>query len=198
MHADDETPGGAGATGAAAKAPPAQATGPSAEGDSAKAAAAPPQLASRKDFAAGVHWFVTAALQRGARTMWWMDPDFAQWPLSELDLLSSLTPWLRLPGRRLVLVAADWTLVAREQARFCSWRMPWSHAIETRRAQDEDAADVPTLLLDDGPLSVHLLDREHGRGRCSSDARDAYTLRHRFDALAQRSEPDFPPTKLGL
>jgi hypothetical protein len=158
----------------------------------------PPTIASSAGFVTAVHWFCEAAIARGARTMWWLDPDFRDWPLDDAALLDTLAAWLRLPGRHLVLVAADWSRATREHPRFSRWRLPWSHAVDTRRVQDEDAGAVPTLLLDDGPLSVQVLEREYWRGRCSRDAVDAHALRERFDALTQRSEPDFPPTTLGL
>ena len=120
------------------------------------------------------------------------------WPLDDTRLLDTLAPWLRLPGRRLVLVAAAWSRATREHPRFTRWRVPWAHALETRRVQDEDAGAVPTLLLDDGPTSLVVLDRERWRGRCSRDPAEAQAFRERFDALTQRSEPDFPPTTLGL
>lgn len=158
----------------------------------------PPPITSRAEFAAAVQWFLDHAMQRGARTLWWLDPNFGDWPLDDVKLLDALSNWLRLPQRRLLMVAADWSGVAREHPRFATWRVPRSHAIDTRRAPEEMAADMPSLLLDDGPTSVQLLDRTYWRGVCSTDARDAHILRERFDALTQRSEPDFAPTTLGL
>jgi hypothetical protein len=157
-----------------------------------------PPISSRAEFAAAVQWFVDRAAQRSARTMCWLDPDFNDWPLDNPQLLGSLGTWLKLPQRRLLMVAADWSRVAREHPRFCAWRLPRAHVVDTRRAPEEMAAETPCVLLDDGPTSVHLLDRTYWRGVCSADPHDAYRLRERFDALTQRSEPDFAPTTLGL
>jgi hypothetical protein len=157
-----------------------------------------PVVSSRAEFAVAVQWFAEAAIRRGARTMWWLDRDFSDWPLDELALLAVLAPWLRMPQRRLVLIAADWSRVRSDHARFCAWRVPWSHAVETLRAQEDDAAEIGAVLFDDGPTSLQMLDRDRWRGRCSVDPVDAHLLRERFDALAQRSTPDFPVTMLGL
>lgn len=157
-----------------------------------------PGISSRAEFAAAVQWFTDTAIGRGARTIWWLDRDFSDWPLDEPAVLDSLAPWLRLPQRRLVMIAADWSRVRPDHARFCAWRVPWSHAVETLRAQEDDAAEIGSVLFDDGPTSLQLLDRDRWRGRCSVDPVDAHLLRERFDALAQRSTPDFPVTLLGL
>jgi hypothetical protein len=157
-----------------------------------------PQLGSRADFGRAVHWFTDAAIGRGARTLYWLDPDFRDWPLDEPGLLASLNEWLRLPLRRLVMVAGDWGRVPREHPRFCAWRLPRSHALDTRRAPEEWVTELPSVLYDDGPLSIQVLDRERWRGRSSRDPVDAHRLREQFDALVQRSTPDFAATTLGL
>ena len=157
-----------------------------------------PVVSSRTEFAAAVRWFSDTSVQRGARTLWWLDRDFAGWPLDDPALHGTLAPWLRLAQRRLVMIAADWSSVRSEHARFCAWRVPWSHAIETLRAQEDDAHDIGAVLFDDGPVSLQLLDRDRWRGRCSTDAVDAQLLRERFDVLAQRSSPDLPVTLLGV
>lgn len=163
-------------------------------------AAAPtlPPIRSAAEFAAAVHWFTEAAMARQARTLCWVDPDFSDWPLDDPALLDRLVPWLKQPGRRLVLLAADWRRASADHPRFNRWRVPWAHAIDTRRVQEEDAPGLPTLLLDDGPVSVVVFERALWRGRCSREAAEAHALRERIDAFAQRSEPGFPPTTLGL
>lgn len=158
----------------------------------------PLAITSHGEFVRALRGLVDAALDRDARTLWWLDPSFRDWPLDDAALLEQLAGWFRLPSRRLVMVAADWGDVTRDHPRFCRWRTPWVHALDTRRAQEEDAAEMPTLMLDDGPLSLQILDRLHWRGQAAKDAHTARLLRERFDALTQRSEPDFARTTLGL
>jgi hypothetical protein len=45
---------------------------------------------------------------------------------------------------------------------------------------------------------VRLNDRVHWRGRCSLDAGEVRLLYTEFDALAQRSMPDFAVNQIGL
>jgi len=156
-----------------------------------------PTITSRAEFGAAVAWGVQTAAERGARRMWFSDPHFADWPLDDPALLSSLTAWLRLPQRRLVLLAASYDEVVRWKPRFVAWRRHWAHAVEAWTPQDLPA-DLPTWLLDDGPVCVAVADRLHWRGRCAVDAREAQLRRQELDAVLQRSETAFPVNSLGL
>ncbi len=156
-----------------------------------------PAITSRDEFAAAVHWGVQTAAARGARRLCITDPNFADWPLDDPSLLDALTSWLRLPQRRLVLLAETYEDVVRFKPRFVAWRRHWVHVVEAWSPQDLPA-DLPTLLLDDGPVCVALADRLRWRGRVSVGARDAQRWRERVDALLQRSQAAFPVSSLGL
>ena len=127
-----------------------------------------------------------------------MDKTFEDWPLDDPVLLQALTDWLRLPLRRLVLLAASYDTVPQRLPRFTGWRRNWAHAIQTLQAPAEFAADLPTLLLDDRKVSVHLVDAVHWRGRAAADARARLLWQERVDVVLQRSEPAFAITTLGL
>jgi hypothetical protein len=113
-------------------------------------------------------------------------------------VLTSLATWLRLPMRRLVLLAARYDTVPREHARFNAWRRPWVHAIEPWQAPAEMAAELPSLLLGDEGTTVHLIDAEHWRGRARVDGRGAHIWQQRLDVVLQRSERAFAVNTLGL
>jgi len=100
-------------------------------------------------------------------------------------------------GTRLVLRAASYDEVVRWKPRFVAWRRHWAHAVEAWTPQDLPA-DLPTWLLDDGPVCVAVADRLHWRGRCAVDAREAQLRRQELDAVLQRSETAFPVNSLGL
>lgn len=158
---------------------------------------APPTITSRAEFCAAVVWGVQTAVERGARRLWFTDPHFADWPLDDPALLDALTAWLRLPQRRLVLVAESYDEVVRAKPRFVAWRQPWAHAIDAWSPQDLPA-DLPTWLFDDGPVCVAVADRLHWRGRCAIDAHQAHQQRQEIDAVLQRSVTAFPAHDLGL
>ncbi|MFY9510380.1 MAG: hypothetical protein WAQ05_05350 [Rubrivivax sp.] len=159
---------------------------------------APPPIGSRSEFQAAVRWGLQTAIAAGARRIVAIAPSFADWPLDEPALHQALAAWLRLPQRRLVLLAANYDAVPRRHARFVAWRTSWSHAIDTRSPAEGDTLELPTLLLDDGATTVHLLDPVHWRGRAACDARIAHQWRDEIDAHLQRSEPAFPVNALGL
>lgn len=157
-----------------------------------------PPITSRSEFQAAVRWGFETAMASSARRIVAVDPHFADWPLDDPALHSALTAWLRLPQRRLVLLATRYDELPRRHARFVAWRALWAHAIDTRAPAEDDVADLPTLLVDDGSTSVHLRDALHWRGRADADPRSAHQWRERIDVLLQRSEPAFPVNPLGL
>jgi hypothetical protein len=158
----------------------------------------PPGIDSRAGFVAALHWGFEQASAAGARRIVCVDPDFAEWPFDDTGLQAQLTAWLKLPGRRLVLLARRYDELPRVQPRFVAWRRLWSHAIEAWSPQDGDTVELPTLLFDDQRVAVQLIDRVHWRGRAETDARAARLWRERIDAVLQRSEISFAANALGL
>ena len=106
----------------------------------------PPRIASREAFADGVRWGVAAAVADGTRQLVFVDPNFELWPLDDTAMLDTLTQWLKLPQRRLVLLAAGYDEVPRRQPRFTAWRVHWAHALQCLQSPQEFAASLPTLL----------------------------------------------------
>jgi hypothetical protein len=157
-----------------------------------------PKIDSRAGFEAALHWGFAQAIEADARRIVAVDRDFADWPLGDPALLDRLTAWVRLPQRQLVLLGSDWDEVPRRHARFMPWRRTWAHAIVAWQRPDDLDVELPTLLLDDGPLLVRLFDRERWRGRAELDARQARLVRDEIDAVLQRSTPALPATQLGL
>jgi hypothetical protein len=157
-----------------------------------------PVIDTHAAFVAALHWGFASATEQGARCITCVDPDFGLWPLDDAALLQCLTAWLRLPQRRLVLLAAHYDEVPRRHARFTAWRRDFAHAIQAWQAPEEMAATLPTLLLDDRTLSVQLIDATHWRGRASLDLRTAHLRRERVDVVLQRAQPAFAVNTLGL
>lgn len=156
-------------------------------------------LRSRAEVQQALLWAVQHALQVHARKLIWVDPDFAAWPLDEPALLQSLTAWLQLPQRRLVLLAQRYDDLARAYPRFVAWRRPWAHAVDAwQPAADAEPLNLPTLCLDDGRLCLQVFDKLHWRGRLQLDERQNRQWRDEIDALLQRCTASFPAHQLGL
>lgn len=136
------------------------------------------------------------ALHDGVREIICSDLDFAAWPLNAPALIDALTHWAA-PHRRLVLLARSYEEVVRRHARFVQWRVTWSHVVDARAPDEEDALSLPTLLLADRH-SVQVFDRDRGRGKVSDDPGEARRLREQLDVILQRSSPAFAATTLGL
>lgn len=161
-------------------------------------AAGGPAIDSNATWAAALRWGFESAMTQGARCIACVDSGFTGWPLNDEALLSALAAWLRLPMRRLVMLAASYDHVPREHPRFNAWRSHWSHAIEHWQAPPEMAADLPCLLLGDQGTVVHLIDAEHWRGRAEVSRRAAHIWQEKLDVVLQRSERTFAVNTLGL
>ena len=163
-------------------------------------AADPPlsALRSQADVADAARWAVNHALASRARRLTWLDPDFTIWPLGDPDLLDTMTAWLRLPQRRLVLVAYGYAQVERQHTRFVTWRRHWAHAVETWSPSEGTDFKLPSLLFDDAKVCVQVFDSTHWRGRLSLDERAVRQWHDETDALLQRCEAAFPVRHLGL
>lgn len=157
-----------------------------------------PLVDSRGSYQAALRWGFAQALAGEARRICCVDEDFADWPWSDADLLRSLVPWLRLPQRRLVLVARQFDTVRRLHPRFVAWRADWVHAIETWTPSEGECPHMPWVLVDDRATLVH---RQPAVGWCVSAVSDpvrAHGARQALAALWPRFEASFPVKALGL
>lgn len=156
-----------------------------------------PPIRARADFLAAVPWVVQQTVALGARHITWVADSFEEWPLDDGAVLDALTPWLRLPQRRLVMLGRDFESIRGAHPRFMAWRKDWSHALEAWTPPEEMGA-LPTLVLSDGPVTLQVMDTLQWRGRVSVEGRKAHLLREQVDAYLQRSERAFPVHHLGL
>jgi hypothetical protein len=150
----------------------------------------------RSEFIAAVRHALAQAVHDRVREICLVDPDFEAWPLDDAAVLAGLNAWVRLPKRRMLVIASRFDAVPRLFPRFTEWRTTFSHAVECR-VTDVEASQVPTLLLA-GASSLQLADRRRWRGHQLGDDREISDWREVVDALVQRSEPDFGASMLGL
>lgn len=142
------------------------------------------------------------AAEQGCRELHAWDGSFADWPLSDAQVLASLATWARA-GRQLHLLALQYDDVVRRHPRFVRWRRDYAHCVTARAVEPELRLDAApeSLLLAVGPagtLTLRLFDRHLWRGECSLAPGDRLRGLEWFDAAAQRSSEAFAPTTLGL
>ena len=124
------------------------------------------------------------------------DASFEDWPLHERLVVDALQAWSR-SGRRLTMVAAGYDAVARNQARFVTWRKRWDHIIECRSCRAIDAVDFPSMVW--SPVwAMRRLDLVRSTGVASSAPEHRVRIREALDELLSGSAPAFPSTTLGL
>lgn len=164
-----------------------------------------PPIDTRAGFVTALRWGFERATAvgsdagvRSARRIVCCDTDFADWPLDDPAILQGLTAWLRLPLRRLVLLAEDFDGLVRRQPRFCAWRRDWMHAVEAWQPALDPRPALPTVLCSDSDVHVQLIDRQHWRGHAAIDVRLARQRLDALDAVLQHSTPALASRPLGL
>jgi hypothetical protein len=153
----------------------------------------------RREFEAALREALDLAARQGCRELWVCDSDFADWPLGERAVLPLLEAWA-YSHRRFVMLAQHYDAVARQHARFVTWRRQWSHVVECWVLPPEiQAAQAPSFLIAPGVVTVRLFDPVLHRGvlELGSGRHERETLAL-ADAVLQRSEPGFPASTLGL
>ncbi len=112
---------------------------------------AAPVIDSRAAWQAALRWGLDAAMARGARRITCVDAGFENWPLDDPALLQRLTAWLRLPQRRLVLLARQYDEVPRRFPRFTAWRRDFAARHRSLAGRPRTVRQgLPSLLVDDG------------------------------------------------
>ncbi|MFZ5548045.1 MAG: hypothetical protein ACOZJX_05070 [Pseudomonadota bacterium] len=155
-------------------------------------------IASRGELQSAVRAFVLHAQALGLRHLFWVSPDFADWPLDEPAVVDALAQWARVPGAQLTWIGHDFERVRRTMPRLTRWRQTFGHVINCRSPQELPGPDMPTLLVADRRAALRMLDLDHVRGWVSHQGKDVQRAREEIDAILQRSEDAFPAGTLGL
>lgn len=151
----------------------------------------------RVEFKAALREGFEVLAQGECRELWWCDRDFLEWPLGDLQTIEQLTRWAR-PHRQLVVLAADFNLLARRHPRWVEWRRRYSHLVSCRCVDPADVDSIPCMLIVPPQLGVRLRDPLRLQGVCTSVAADIVTMRLQLETYLQRSHESFPATTLGL
>ena len=154
-------------------------------------------ITSRGEFHAALREAFEAAASTGCRELCLCDPDFADWPLGERDVVAQLGRWAG-SQRRLTVLAGTFDEVVRRHPRWVEWRRQWSHMVYCRSGAVLETGPLPTVLIASNLFSVRLSDATLHRGRWSREAADAVHCQELYDAVLQHSSETFPVTTTGL
>jgi hypothetical protein len=139
---------------------------------------------------------LASAASQGWNHLVLSDPDFADWPLGERNVVDSLTAWSGR-GRRIQFLARDFSRMRELHPRLVQWRVAWSHIVEAHACRQMAGGELPSAIWSP-QWTMERLDIE----RCvmvasrSPDRRSA--LHERLHACWQQGSPSFPATTLGL
>lgn len=154
-------------------------------------------IATRADFHQALREAFAEMARTGCREAWLCDEDFADWPLNDREVVDQLSQWA-YAHRKLTVIARHFDDVARSHPRWVAWRRQWSHVVDCVACRDEEATQLPTVLLAGGLVVVRLADPLRHRGLISNEAVELQQQRELLDAVLQRAVPSFPATVLGL
>ncbi len=147
---------------------------------------------------AALRAFVLAACGQGCREMWWIAPDFDQWPLDDSEVLEALTQWARRPGVHLYCISHDFEPLRRSSPKWVRWRQTFGHVLSCKRPDETAGVDLPRAMLADRVCLLKVLDVVHPRARVTSDKRDIHYASEQIAAILQRSSDTFSASVLGL
>jgi hypothetical protein len=154
-------------------------------------------IEGRSEVIDALRQLLVASANAGVREMQCADPDFVTWPLDDPPVLTALVRWAGPPGRLLRFFAHDFGALARQHPRFTAWRRDWGHRFEALQPIERAGAELPTLLWA-GMQGIQLLDRDRWRARWLRDPAELRAWSEECEAIAQRCEPAWPSTTLGL
>lgn len=143
------------------------------------------------------------ACESGAQRILALDPDFHDWPLSDVAVLDALAHWGRQRRGQLTLLAPDYARAERQHARFRIWRQRWDHLLRVASFEPGEAGvHWPTSILlvvgGEAPAVLRVLDFDHSRCTYSLSAPDRQEALEQIDAIVQRSTPAWPLDVSGL
>jgi hypothetical protein len=150
----------------------------------------------RRKFADLIRQALAFASANGWKLIVLSDPDFADWPLGEREVIESLQRWAS-KGRQLHLLARDFRVLQGQAPRFVQWRVTWDHLVQARACRSEVGQALPSGIWSE-QWALERLDIEHARGVATGDPKRRLEFRERLDACWQRGAPDFPASTLGL
>lgn len=148
-------------------------------------------------FGEAVHAGIEAARDEGVRELTFCDPHFGFWPLSQDRVLTSLTAFLKVPGRRLTLLAQDYEHLRRRHPKFVRWRQVWGHVV-TPLCLQNPTTDLPCLLMADRRHALLLPQADAWSGGWVTERERVLGLQEKVVLWKQQAQFDLAISVTGL
>ncbi|WP_372658539.1 hypothetical protein [Hydrogenophaga sp.] len=154
------------------------------------------RLEGRVAFADAVRLALHHAALSGWSQILFSDPDFADWPLGESAVVDALQAWAGR-GRRLRLLARDFSVLRLQQPRFVRWRVNWGHVIEAHGLASASDGEVPSAIWTPD-WSLERLDLVRCTAVATRQPDRHLALKERLEQVWAKGRPAFAATTLGL
>lgn len=153
-------------------------------------------FSGRTDFQQLIREAIATAAREGWREMLWFDLNYADWPLGERSVETSLQAW-SATGRKLTIVAKSFDGLIAKHHRFVNWRKQWSHIIEARAVTSASDEEFPSFIISPS-WAMHRLQPTLCKGIAGYEAKKRVDLREMSNEWLALSAPSFAATTLGL
>ena len=137
-----------------------------------------------------------AAAEEGWNRIVLCDPDFADWPLGEREVVASLNAWASR-GRTIHLFARDYNVVRQMHPRFVLWRTTWSHLVEAQACASATADVLPSVFWSPA-WTLQRLDPVRCTIVASRAPERRVALQEQLQQWSLKGTPAFPASTLGL
>lgn len=154
------------------------------------------RLSGRTVFVDLLRQAFAAAAREGWPRIVLCDPDFADWPLGEREVVASLNAWAAR-GRTIQLLARDYGVLRQAHPRFVQWRTTWSHLLEAHACREASADELPSVLWSPS-WTLQRLDPVRCTLVASRAPERRVALQEQLQQWSMKSTPAFPASTLGL
>ena len=154
------------------------------------------RLTGRVAFIDAVRQVASASASQGWSRILLSDPDFADWPLGEREVIEGLNAWAQR-GRTMRLMAREFSTLRQMHPRFVQWRTTWGHLIEVHAVPEAGDHELPSVIWTPN-WTMERLDPVRSVVVASRSAERRVALQERLEAWWHRGRPSFSASTLGL
>lgn len=127
------------------------------------------------------------------------DTNFANWPLSNQEVLNAMQKWAAaLSNLRIMdVLCLTYDILAKEHDAWVRWRRQWEHRVRCGSVDAVLEESIPSIFWSEHCVLV-LNQPELFQGFVSNDRQRVVRWRAQLDTFLRNSQPAFPVTVLGL